>query len=896
MTTELHSLDRMPTGLPARFTSGKEGLTNLQEVLGLPNRKELQSVLRVSVVRKFLKPLKSKLRRLKTSQRLEREAIAFYSDPFQRLLAWQFNLVSSQLESELVIPSLDLEAMKRYEPDFLHSNTPRKTIDESLAMFSGYCYYDWEDYPLDTISLFHVWPALRHDLLQWETLSFKRQDEVALAIFAVATVLNDARFLAWAASHVERLAVDFAFALQQYGGDYKFLKDDRTIGIAGYEDILKAWNRNCDFIVEIAEELWRFPLHYDRLDEIHDPIKRLKELRKHLKSAILQRDRTKLIEGIGHVIDSCAGECHAPWLASVLRRVIACWKLEYIFGSDFADSVFTHDVERCKTSLTAEVRSWRQWEDAKLECRTKLRELEFSSLDSLELQLDEEDQEAKLHKEMADVARRANDGKRRILKALSPRGAAFDPARDYEKDLEKAQRNSAFAAAAVAANLNTSASAEGEDASASADQSGGDPNPVTVELPATAAAEEQDARDEPRPPDVEGESAEQIEDSGAGAQASARVDATADNRHPSDPELASSDAFEWRTEGLKSIRDQVRWAERVARDREWYSWLDQLGNLDPHENLELPNLRLDPRMLSIFSFSDPRNFANSLSERIQHSTFGDTRASLETLTTFLYSDPRKGHPDWYPIYSAILRYALDEKPGRDNHRMMAFLLFELMIGTNRNTGEYRSLVDSAGTFAGNCAHDGDVQVAVELAEIFLGKSLRDREYLVHNFIELVLQLSTSSPQEELPHRLQKVLREMQNMVMQCNGEIHNEVLSEFLRGKKMLIYTLQLTTAKTLKSKLETIEPSVRIRLLDNEVWNDSLTNPVRNADVCLMVKSASKHNMIDMIARVRHDAGKDVLEPASRGVESAMREIYRAAGITESEIASGFVTAIHTG
>ena len=79
-------------------------------------------------------------------------------------------------------------------------------------------------------------------------------------------------------------------------------------------------------------------------------------------------------------------------------------------------------------------------------------------------------------------------------------------------------------------------------------------------------------------------------------------------------------------------------------------------------------------------------------------------------------------------------------------------------------------------------------------------------------------------------------------------------ISKYLKGKKMIVDTLQTTTAKTLKRRLESIEPSVKIRLLENSVWNDSLVNPVRNADICLMVKSASKHNMIDMISRTGNE------------------------------------------
>ena len=434
--------DRLPHGLPARFTSGKDGLFNLQDALGLPNRKELQAVMRVSVVKLYLKPFKAKFRRLKTSQRLLREAIAFYGDPDQRRVAWEVSLL--KLDPSRSVPSLEYEALKRYEPRFITLRTPRDEIDRSLQMFSGYSYCDWEEFSLDKLPLFHIWPALRDDLLHWESLAPERQDDVALAIFAFSTLLNDARFIAWAASRVESLNSDFSFALKRYEG-LKFLASSQNPESERYEEIVRDWKRNCESMIAIAEDLMVDSSQTQMLDDLQKNLNDLYELGDNIESAMRQRDRAIAIEEIEFTIGKYAENCNAAWLASISDRVLACWKLEYIFASNLDRFDFNSDVDRCIARLKSEVPKWRKREDERLECRKKLLELEINASDSLDVQLEDEDREAELHKRMGEVARRANHAKRRILKALAPSGKDFDPSRDYPSEFAEARRKAGLA-------------------------------------------------------------------------------------------------------------------------------------------------------------------------------------------------------------------------------------------------------------------------------------------------------------------------------------------------------------------------------------------------------------------------------------------------------------------
>ena len=862
--------DHLPAGLPAPFASGKEGLRKLQEILGIPNRRELQSILHVPVVKMFLKPMKSKFRGLKTSQRLQKETIAFYSDPIQRRLAWELSFGTNAINEPAIVPSLDFEAMKLYNPQFMELDMPPETIDDSLAMFGDYS--DW-DFSMDhEIPVFHVWPDLRQDLSHWKTLPSDRQEAVGLATFAVATVLDDSRFLAWAASHVERLAFDFAFALKDSARDSTVSvarKNNSQAGTNSYGSILRNWTRNCNLIINVAEKLKDDPPQPDNFDDLFLPIDELRKLRDPLKSALKKRDRECLIEGISDTISSCIKEFDAPWLVPVSGRVFAQWKLEYLHKSKATEEVVMKDVERFKQALNTELRNWRRWEDAKEKRKRELEEFEFRATADLARQLYEEDREATLHEIMAEAARQANDGKRQVLRALAPDGKFFESTRDYERELTDAQRN---------ADLSSGPSTQASPQEGARAQSG--PQATSGESSTSEVKLGRVVDEESRGQAGEGDHLGRNGDSGDSARTSPPADLAGDHTQPSDSEPRHANPVESLSEAPKSAEDRADWADEIARNESWYSWLKDVGDPDIGRKLEVPNLRADPILPSVFSFRDPRQFASSLTEKVKNGGLANRRTSLEKLASFLYSDSSKGHPDWYPIYRAILRFSLSQSKSHDSYRYMAFLMTELMLRTYRNTKEYRLLVDAALKFVNNCTRDGDVQSSVELAELFLGAPCRDREYLVKNFLGTVTQLYSREPVDKLPPRLQKIAEDVRGSVRDFREESRNQILSNFLSGKRMVVYTLQMTTAKTLKTKLEMIEPSVKIRLLDNAVWNDSLVNPVRNADICLMVKSASKHNMIDMISRVRNEVGKDVLEPTSKGVESAMREIYRAAGL----------------
>ncbi len=920
---------RLPEGLPARFTDSKTGLTNLQDLLGLSNRKEWQSILHAERVKSVLEPLKSKLRGLRSSQRVARSITAFYSVPDERREAWELHLglAFEQGIGRDIVPSLEYEALKRYDSDFLDREIDAEIVEQSLAGISDRP--DFLRYPNWQQSALAVWPDIRQDLIRWRTLSTDQQEAVGLAAFAVATIMDDVRFLDWAAGQAKRLAQEFAFALstsdEDAEGQADFKGNDARTVFPGYDHVLQEWNRTCDLIVDIAADLKADPPEPERLDDLIRPVKRLEALREHLLSVLEARNRAVLLSSLADTVAACAEEFDAPWLAEIRDEVHAQWKLTYRIPCDIPEEVVKDDAERVKGSLKSELRRWRKAENTKARCRAELADLILSDNTDLESQLSAGDLEERLHNRMSEAARHANEEKRRVLRVIAPNGKEFEPARDYKRELEDAEKIEAVAG--VTPPLAAAKPAHDEGALEPARNLGEkqiDSSPDANSEAGNGAAGRASENDKGGTDSLGEESETPVfhEDVATGRK-SGRSGVSARDRRADEAAAASTTALsngerapevsvdssevidrprDLDREGSKpSVRlidgtaaETIR--ERVAQDHtqpsSWDRWLDRVGDPDDRNVVRAWGLSEVPECSSESSFRDPHAFAKSLTEKLASGLVESAGQTLRCIVQYLNSDRRKGRREWQAIYRSILDYCLHGNLDGEDSQKIAYSAFLLMLKTNPGIVDYKYLIDAADRLTELAPDDRNVRWSLELADLFLCYRCPDESYL-DVFLDK-LRIYVSNANRHLPSKLQTVANQIRKRVEASGAEIgdsysqEQQELCRFLRGKKMVIYTLQRPAALTIKERIQAIEPSIDIRLLHNKVWSENLRNPIRNADICVMVKSAATHAVTEMIARTRKDVGKESLVPSWKGVHSLLREIYRAAGIGASALEPG--------
>ena len=274
------------------------------------------------------------------------------------------------------------------------------------------------------------------------------------------------------------------------------------------------------------------------------------------------------------------------------------------------------------------------------------------------------------------------------------------------------------------------------------------------------------------------------------------------------------------------------------------------------------------------------------------------RGTLLALVEYLNSDPLKGRQEWKEIYRAILNYCLREDLDAKDSQAMALALISLTLKTNPSNSEYMCLVDSADRLTALPPEFPNVKWALELSVPFLVNRLANRDYLAVYFDNIHHYVSISgshlaSKHQEMWNNIRKFLGASRDDASQASraSESAQELqkLSRFLKGKRVVIYTLQRSAALTARDRIQAIESSAEIRLLHDRVWSDSMQDPIRNADLCVMVTSAATPAVTEMISRTRRNAGKELIVPPWKGVHSQLRAIYDAAAIGDgSALASG--------
>ena len=870
---------RLPEGLPACIADSKSGLKVLQDLFGLANRRAWQSILHAETVKQHIEGQNLRLRGLTTSQKLARRILAFYRNPDARFEGWDlycgFGLDLPDYDPDLVVPSLEYAALKRYDPEFYGRQFDFAVAELALADIVGFRHSRLPAF-IEEPAL-AVWPDLRDDLLRWDEIPADLQETLVLATFAVASVIDDVRVLRWASARSARLAEEFAFALQESQEEASEPSGSSAIETSepmpGPARLLEEWNRSCDLITEIASNLKSGSPRLQLLDDLVEPVKRLEALRSEMTAAIDLRKRQALARRVAENLTACAKEFDAPWLEGVQSQLSALWQIAWCLPPAAPEDGLERDLDRLRDCLTRELRQWRDFESAKEDHRAELVDLQLSAGSDLEAQLAAESREQDLQEQMLEAARQATSYKRRIVAAIAPEGHDFNTAKDYQAELEEALATAPVGEAGV--------HSDGTEAATSDDRSPGGPGPGPPSSPSGGMQVGGDASP----------SEDRAETAKSDASRKAPAKGAAAKRRTAKKGARGADPDSARSRSGASERERF-W------DGSWEEWLECIGNPSHTDSVSPWNSEAVPACPVASPFADPVSFAESLTWKLKSGVLESPRDTLLALVEFLNSDPQKGRKEWTEIYREVLSYCVRDDLDAKDSQAIAFALVNLSLKTGPDLNEYKQLVDSADRLTAQTPDFEDVKWALELSNPFLLNRCPDPGYLAVYLENICKYVSMSgyhlsSKYQTMQGEIQRFLgsaKDDASGVSAAVGTVQDcQRLSRFLKGKSVVIYTLQLSAAQIARDRIRAIEPSAEIRLLHNKVWSDSLQDPIRNADLCVMVKSAATHAVTEMISRTRRNVGKEVIVPSWKGVHSLIREIETAAGLGEgSALSSG--------
>lgn len=875
--TRVNPKYRLPEGLPACIADGKSGLKVLQDLFGLANRKAWQAILHAEPVKHHLEGQKLKLRGLTTSQKVERRILAFYGSPDARSEGWEVYVLDlATTHDPDHIPSLEHAALERYAPEFYKRDFDFDRAEWALGDVVGFR-HSRRISSIDEPAL-AVWPDLRDDLLRWDEIPADRQEAVVLATFAVASIIDDVRILEWASARSEQLAEEFAFAVRDSANEAAEPASSGWLDVsepmAGPARLLEKWNRSCDLITEIASDLKSNSPKLQRLDDLVEPVKQLEALRSEMTAAIDLRKRQALVRRVAETVTVCAKEFDAPWLEGIRSQVCALWQITWCLPPAVREDELEKDLDRLRDHLTGELRQWRRFESAKEDHRAELVDLRISAGSDLESQLEAEAREQDLQELILKAARQATSCKRRIVAAIAPAGHGFDTSKDYQAELEKALATPEVVEVAV--------SSDSSEAASSDDRFSSGPDPGA---PSSSGGEMQGGGEGSSRKDRVATTASDVSRKGRAKGAAAKRRTAKRGGSRADRESTRS-----RSEAVKSERF---W------DRPWEEWLERIGDPNHADSVKPWNSTDVPACSVTSPFADPASFAESLSSKLKSGVLKSPRHTLLALVEFLGSDPQKGRKEWKEMYREILNYCVRDNLDVKDSQAIAFTLISLSLKAGPELNEYKQLVDSADRLTAQTSDFEDVKWALELSKPFLLNRCPDQGYLAVYLENIGKYVSTSG--YHLSSKHQAMQAEIQKFLRSVNGDATPapvaarsvqdfQRLSRFLKGKSVVIYTLQLSAAQIARNRIRAIEASAEVRLLHNTVWSDSLQDPIRNADLCVMVKSAATHAVTEMISRTRRNVGKEVIV-SWNGVHSLIRAIETAAGLGEG---SALVSGMH--
>lgn len=878
----------MPFGLPGRFSESRQGLDHLQQLLKVPNRKAWRGILDMGVVREVLDRAKPNLRGLKTSRRLVRNVVTYYSDPDERRETfdlWLNSHADDFAQAELLAPSIEFEALTQYSPELADKRlASRESIEESTSGIAEVL-----DLPVHYLLPTHAfaymaWCEIRSDINRWDSLTRVRRNMVSLGVFSVATILDDVRFLRWAAEQVEELAGEYSFALKEAepgpavsvpGPEPSFPPLDRV-------DVLADWQRTCDAVIEVANRLRRGISELEGLQDLLEPVRRLESMGPSVVARQQAELRSRLLDQVMEDIVKCAAEHGTDWVKGIAVQLRAQWHLAYL--STTGEEEIQAGRVRLNQNLGALLQEWSEAERLKLSRRHELASLRSSRGAGLEACMAAEAQEAKVHGGLLNAITSATRARERILQLVGPGDSAFDPSRDYLREWMGLVGSKSHQVEVVPPD----GSLGGKSLSTDRD------DPTTASRGGPAVPDpfpDADRNDRNSEPPGSG---------GGGGWSSAP--GPAEGREKASPRPAAipsatgghgvSQSRRLEAEAPHATPSVAVRPERAAPEPHggrWQEWLAMIG--DPHRDRTVPSLAPEhsPQCHAGSRIPMPDSFAPALVDKLERGLLSPAGDALSCIARFVVSDPQKGRPEWKPVYMAILEYCISGRLDSEDSRAIAFPMLLAMLHSQPSKDEYQDLVDVSGRLTQRSPSPQNLNWSLDLADGFLSNGIPERECLapfLHRILTLIDEAKhhLSAQRQQVATRAQNLLSHMDWQPMDDAGDSHS-ALSGALQGKRLVIYTLRRSSAVTVRNWIRHIQPSTEVELLNNRVWSDSLLNPVRNADLLVMVTAAATHAATEMISRTRRAVGKDVIVPASMGSTSMKRAICRALGILDPEL-----------
>ena len=417
----------LPNGLPKRFLDGRSGIQRLHKFLEIPNKNTVEAVL--AAVKDAVQHVP--IVRLQGADRRRVLLLAFYEKPESRRELWRQMLDDRPPTASRgqPVPSLEFIALQRYDAGFRDREVDTAAVQDALRDFPDLVQSvaeapDWQRPALA------AWPALQRDIADWNALPEDRRDATALALFAVATVLDDHRCLRWGARGIDSLREDYSPLFNDQ--TEKATPDDG-------QDVIRRWKETCDAIAVTARTLGADPLRsellIERLSDLARQVHTLTELDVPLTELRNRAVPEKLLQRVDDIVGELAEGDDSP-IAGWTQQIAALWRSAYPLGAHLDLESLRTDVERVEADLEDTLARWRAARRKRTELDERHQEARrcVEHEDDALKRLDAQDQEAELQQQLGRAAQEIQRARDQVFQVVAPADQVFDPRREHHAD------------------------------------------------------------------------------------------------------------------------------------------------------------------------------------------------------------------------------------------------------------------------------------------------------------------------------------------------------------------------------------------------------------------------------------------------------------------------------
>lgn len=335
----------LPPGLPTCLGEGDDGFRRLCELVGLEARTAKNGFVATPFVKAELKRIGfSGPSAGRSAERLRRKIIAFYRSPSIRSSAWREALGHPEVRK-----SLEALALREYMPAIFDEPIDKDALQACTQFFDPATERDtWRKPALAAL------PSVRRDLEAWSDASDDRRQVIALAAFAVASVLDDVRLLRWAAGASEELAEQFKFATggtvsrSGRGSDDPGTPERGETAGKRPDDPRSTLRDACDALIAATDGLKSDPPSAALFDSVSERAAAIEQLRNVVLAAEASVRRTSLIDEALRIMESHSALMDQ--LGDQRADLRAFWETAYKSGQTTIEAL-QDDVDRVRTEV-----------------------------------------------------------------------------------------------------------------------------------------------------------------------------------------------------------------------------------------------------------------------------------------------------------------------------------------------------------------------------------------------------------------------------------------------------------------------------------------------------------------------------------------------------------------